>query len=109
MPRIANRKNKKLKKSKVRKATKEVNKIEQIILQPPRGMKDILPDEQPYWDQVRKISEKLARDYGFSRLDMPLVEFSNLYVRSVGEGTDIVDKEMYNFVTRGGDKVALRP
>ena len=91
------------------KTVKEAKEIEPVILQPPRGMKDILPEEQPYWDQVRKISERLARDYGFSRLDTPLVEFSNLFVRGVGEGTDIVDKEMYNFVTRGGDKVSLRP
>jgi len=95
---------KKSKKEKV--VTKE---IEPIILQPPRGMKDILPDEQSYWDQARRVSEKIARDYGFFRIDVPVVEFGNLYVRSVGEGTDIVEKEMYNFVTRGGDKVALRP
>jgi len=83
--------------------------LEPIVLQPPRGMKDILPDDQGYWEQVRRVTERLSRDYGFSRIDTPLVEFSNLYVRSVGEGTDIVEKEMYNFLTRGGDKVALRP
>lgn len=74
-----------------------------------RGMKDILPEEQPYWDQVRKVSEKLSREYGFLRIDLPLVEHSDLYVRGIGEGTDIVEKEMYTFVTRGGDKAALRP
>ncbi len=82
---------------------------EPIMLQPPRGMKDILPDEQGYWDQVRRVTERLSRDYGFSRIDTPLVEFSNLFNRAVGEGTDIVDKEMYAFATKGGDKVALRP
>jgi histidyl-tRNA synthetase len=105
MPRISKDK-KSAKKS--RKAGEEKD-VEPVILQPPRGMKDILPEEQPYWDQARKVSERMAREYGFVRIDTPLVEFSNLYVRSVGEGTDIVDKEMYNFVTRGGDKVALRP
>ncbi len=83
--------------------------IETIILQPPRGMKDILPEEQPYWDQVRRTTERLAREYGFSRIDVPVVEYANLFNRSIGEGTDIVSKEMYAFVTKGGDKVALRP
>jgi len=91
------------------KAKKVVKKSELLIMQTLRGMKDILPTEQSYWEQVRRCSEKLARDYGFSRIDLPVVEYSNLYVRSVGEGTDIVDKEMYDFVTRGGDRVALRP
>lgn len=91
------------------KSAKETKISEPLLLQTLRGMKDILPEDQSYWDQVRRCSEKLARDYGFSRIDLPLVEYANLYVRSVGEGTDIVDKEMYNFVTRGNDKVALRP
>ncbi len=91
------------------KNVKEIKISEPLILQTLRGMKDILPEEQSYWEQVRRCSEKLARDYGFSRIDLPIVEYNNLYVRSVGEGTDIVDKEMYSFVTRGGDKVALRP
>jgi histidyl-tRNA synthetase len=82
---------------------------EPLVLQTLRGMRDILPEEQPFWDQVRRVSERLSRDYGFLRIDTPIVEFSNLYVRSIGEGTDIVDKEMYNFVTRGGDNAALRP
>jgi len=96
------------------KTRKEKNKEikaapEPVVLQTLRGMKDILPEEQSFWDQVRKVSERLARDYGFSRIDTPIVEFSNLFVRSVGEGTDIVEKEMYNFITRGGDKATLRP
>jgi histidyl-tRNA synthetase len=102
---------------KINKAVKRIAKktktekpaLEPLVLHTLRGMKDIVPSEQPYWDQVRRVSERLARDYGFLRLDTPLVEFSNLYVRSIGEGTDIVDKEMYTFVTKGGDKVALRP
>lgn len=83
--------------------------IEPVILQTPRGMKDILPEDQPYWEQVRRVSEKSARDYGFSRIDTPAVEFSNLFNRSIGDGTDVVEKELYSFVTKGGDKVALRP
>lgn len=96
----------------IRKTTKKIKAAETkepLLLQPPRGMKDILPEEQPYWDQVRRTTEKIAREYGFSRIDTPILEFSNLFARGVGEGTDIVEKEMYNFVTKGGDKVALRP
>ena len=97
-----------------KKASKRVNgasqKVEQeIVLQPPRGMRDLLPGDQPYWNQIRRITSKLAMDYGFSRIDTPAVEYANLFLRSIGEGTDIVDKEMYIFNTKGGDKVALRP
>ncbi|KKR21066.1 MAG: Histidine-tRNA ligase [Candidatus Moranbacteria bacterium GW2011_GWA2_39_41] len=96
--------------AKAKKQVKEVKKeLEPIALQPLRGMKDILPEDQPYWEQVRRVTERLSRDYGFSRIDTPIVEFSNLFNRSIGEGTDIVEKELYSFVTKGGDKVALRP
>ncbi|PIR73378.1 MAG: histidine--tRNA ligase [Candidatus Moranbacteria bacterium CG10_big_fil_rev_8_21_14_0_10_35_21] len=97
------------KNKKKQKSLKEPKKIEPVVLRPLRGMKDILPLEQPYWEHVRRVTERLARDYGFSRIDVPVVEFSNLYVRSIGEETDIVEKEMYTFTTRGGDKAALRP
>ena len=95
---------------KAKKQAKDIKKeLEPIVLQPPRGMKDILPEEQCYWEQVRRVTERLARDYGFSRLDTPILEFSNLFNRSIGEGTDIIEKELYSFATKGGDKVALRP
>lgn len=80
-----------------------------LLLQTVRGMKDILPQEQSFWDKVRRSSERLASDYGFLRIDTPIVEYANLYTRGVGEGTDIVEKEMYTFTTKGRDKVALRP
>ena len=68
----------------------EKPKEEPLVLQNLRGMKDVLPEEQCYWEQVRRVSERLARDYGFSRIDIPVVEFANLFSRSIGEGTDIV-------------------
>lgn len=101
MPRKKNTKKAKAEKVKV--------KEDPLVLQTLRGMKDILPTDQSYWEQVRRITERLAREYGFLRLDTPLVEFSNLFTRTIGEGTDIVEKEMYTFTTRGNDKVALRP
>lgn len=82
---------------------------EEILLQALRGMRDILPDEQPYWERVRRILSHAQLEYGYRRIETPLVEFAHLFTRSVGEGTDIVDKEMYIFNTRGGDRVALRP
>ena len=82
---------------------------EEMLLQALRGMRDILPDEQPYWERVRKTLSHAAQEYGFQRIDTPLVEFTHLFTRSIGTETDIVEKEMYTFMTRGGDKVSLRP
>jgi histidyl-tRNA synthetase len=95
---------------KTAKKSKAEKKIEEpLVLQTLRGMKDILPTDQPYWEQVRRVTERLSRDYGYFRMDTPILEYANLFTRSIGEGTDIVEKEMYSFTTRGGDKVALRP
>ncbi len=88
---------------------KDVKEKEPILLQPPRGMRDILPEDQPYWEHVRRVLSRLSYEYGFQRIDIPVVEYANLFSRSIGDGTDIVEKEMYTFTTRGGDKVALRP
>jgi histidyl-tRNA synthetase len=103
-------------KSKVQKAIKPRKRMtkknvveEPIILQPIRGMRDILPGEQPYWQRVRKVLEKSAIEYGYARIDTPLVEFENLFTRPIGVGTDIVEKEMYIFKTKGKDLVTLRP
>lgn len=82
---------------------------EEILMQPPRGMRDLLPGDQPYWNQLRRILSRISLEYGFQRIDTPAVEYANLFIRSIGKGTDIVDKEMYIFTTKGGDKVALRP
>ncbi len=82
---------------------------EELLLQPPRGMRDILPADQIYWQQVRRLAEKAAADFGYRRIDLPLVEFTNIFSRGIGEGTDIVEKEMYSFSTKGGGKVSLRP
>ncbi|MBI2852566.1 MAG: histidine--tRNA ligase [Chloroflexi bacterium] len=79
------------------------------MYQAPRGTVDILPEEQPYW---RYIDEKLARIcqlYGYERIDFPAFEDAGLFRRSVGEGTDVVDKEMYTFADRGGNLLALIP
>ena len=75
----------------------------------PRGTSDILPIEQKHWRFVEARAVALCRGYGFSRLDTPVFEDSGLFARSVGEGTDIVEKETYTFPDRGGDSLTLRP
>jgi histidyl-tRNA synthetase len=74
-----------------------------------RGMKDILFDEYKYWDLVIKKVNDLAAIYDFRRIATPIMERLELYERSTGKNTDIVSKEMYSFVDKSGDKVALRP
>ncbi|MBI2677045.1 MAG: histidine--tRNA ligase [Candidatus Yanofskybacteria bacterium] len=74
-----------------------------------RGMHDILPEDQTHWKFVYKKASVLLDDYGFGKIDTPIVESSGLFLRSVGEETDIVSKEMYSFKTRGGDELSLRP
>ncbi len=74
-----------------------------------RGFKDILPTEQKYWDFVRKKTKNIAQIYGFERIDLPILEETALFIRSVGKETDIVEKEMFSFEDRGGENISLRP
>lgn len=97
MPKIAKRKPKKI--------VKKGN----LALQAPKGMHDILPDEQPHWNKVRKATEEIADFYNFSRIDTPLLEDAAIFERGVGSDTDIVTKEMFILKTKGGDRLALRP
>lgn len=77
--------------------------------QRPPGTLDILPGEQPYWDRVRSHARHLAELAGFERLDVPIFEATEVFARSIGEGTDVVDKEMYTFTDKGGRDLTLRP
>ena len=79
------------------------------LLQSPKGMHDILPEDQKYWRYILKKAESIIEDYGFERIDTPVVEYTDLFLRSVGETTDIIEKEMYSFKTKGGDDLSLRP
>jgi len=74
-----------------------------------RGFRDILPDEQPYWDFVRDRIRSIAEVYSFKRIDMPILEEASLFLRTLGKQTDVVEKEMYVFEAPSGEKVALRP
>lgn len=89
----------------VEKKTKKKSKPIQIT----KGMKDILPPEQYIWDYVLQNAEKLCQDFGFGRIEVPIVENTDLFKRGVGQSTDIVEKEMFSFETQGGDQVSLRP
>ncbi len=75
----------------------------------PRGTADILPTDQVFWRFVQDHAARAARLYGYQRLDTPVFEDYELFARGVGQGTDIVNKEMYDFEDKGGHHVALRP
>lgn len=87
-----------------KKARKKMKPI-QIV----KGMKDILPPEQFVWEHILENSRKMCQDFGFGRIETPIVENTDLFKRGVGQVTDIVEKEMFSFETQGGDKVSLRP
>lgn len=74
-----------------------------------RGMHDILPKEEKYWRLFYHTAENLAEHFQFSRIETPILEEASLFVRSIGRGTDVVDKEMYIFEDRDNNKVCLRP
>ncbi|QTH63644.1 histidine--tRNA ligase [Psychrosphaera ytuae] len=74
-----------------------------------RGMNDILPSETAQWQQVEAVLRQTVASYGYSEIRFPIVEFTDLFKRSVGEVTDIVEKEMYTFEDRNGDSLSLRP
>lgn len=74
-----------------------------------RGMNDILPEQSPYWQYVENTFRQLMQSYGYKEIRMPIVENTALFKRSIGEVTDIVEKEMYTFEDRNGDSLTLRP
>ncbi|HRO88850.1 MAG TPA: histidine--tRNA ligase [Chiayiivirga sp.] len=78
-------------------------------IQPIRGMNDILPDATPAWQWVEATARAVFSAYGYRELRIPIVERTELFSRSIGEVTDIVEKEMYSFLDRNGDHLSLRP
>ena len=74
-----------------------------------KGIKDILPDQLPRWNVVEGAAHRLARCYGFREIRIPIFEITELYIRSIGGTTDIVEKEMYTFNDRDGTSLTLRP
>jgi histidyl-tRNA synthetase len=74
-----------------------------------RGMNDCLPSQTGVWQMVEAVLRRVASNYGFAEIRMPIVESTALFKRSIGEVTDIVEKEMYSFDDRNGDSLTLRP
>ena len=78
-------------------------------LQRPRGTQDILPDETPIWQRVEAVAHRVAQSYGYGEIRTPVFEHAEVFRRGVGDVTDIVEKEMYEFEDRGGRHLVLRP
>ena len=74
-----------------------------------RGMEDLLPDASPLWEKLEDACRAIFRQYGYRNMRTPIVEPTALFVRGIGEVTDIVEKEMYVFEDRNGESLALRP
>lgn len=79
------------------------------IIRSIRGMNDLLPDVTPYWQAVENSLKSVLSGYGYQEIRFPIVEKTELFKRSIGEVTDIVEKEMYTFDDRNGDSLTLRP
>ena len=80
-----------------------------MTFEAPRGTHDILPSEQPLWRRVIGEAERLCALSGYRRIDTPGIEDTELFVRTSGQGSDVVQKEMYTFQDRGGRSLTLRP
>lgn len=94
--------------SKKSKKIKKAVKKEKIFFQNPKGMRDILPVDQPFWDRVKNIVQKTADSFNFLRIDTPILETADIFERT-GEATDIVEKQMYFVKTKGENRLVLRP
>ena len=75
----------------------------------PRGTSDLLPEDWPWWRHVRDTAERVCESFGYRRIDTPMFEHAGVFLRTSGAGTDVVEKEVYLFEDRGGDRLALRP
>jgi histidyl-tRNA synthetase len=80
-----------------------------LSIQAIKGVKDILPEDMPAWRHLEETARKIFEEYGFSEIRVPVFEYTELFARSIGASTDIVEKEMYTFEDRDGRKITLRP
>jgi histidyl-tRNA synthetase len=79
------------------------------MVQAVRGMRDVLPMEARRWRHIESRVQQVLRRFGYEEVQLPLLEFTDLFARGVGEATDIVEKEMYTLADRDGDSLSLRP
>ncbi len=75
----------------------------------PKGCKDVLPQEAPLWQRIERAARETAKIYGFGEIRTPTFEQTELFARGVGDTTDVVTKEMYTFLDKGGRSMTLRP
>lgn len=91
------------------KKEKEKDQASARSFQAVKGMHDVLPVDEPYWEKIEGATRGLARRYAFARIEPPVLEFAELYNKTSGDTSDVVQKEMYTLKTKGGDFLALRP
>ncbi|HIJ89557.1 MAG: histidine--tRNA ligase [Desulfobulbaceae bacterium] len=80
-----------------------------MTIQALKGFKDILPDEVRAWQHIEATAREIFHRFGFTEIRVPILEKTELFARSIGEATDIVEKEMYSFADRNGDSITMRP
>lgn len=102
-------KNASVKETEKKSAAQGASRSDVKILESLRGMKDILPREGQEWSAVYRQAMDIAEAYGFTYMETPVLELAQLFIRSIGRGTDVVDKEMYIFEDKDGSRVCLRP
>jgi histidyl-tRNA synthetase len=85
------------------------NKIKAIDISSPKGMRDLMNEDYYSFQGFFEKAQEVAVYYGFKPIETPILEHEEIFTSSIGEGTDIVDKEMYTLKTKGGDRLALRP
>ena len=74
-----------------------------------KGFNDILPGEVEKWQHIEAVARRVFELYGFAEIRVPILEKTELFARSIGDATDIVEKEMYSFVDKGENQVTMRP
>jgi histidyl-tRNA synthetase len=79
------------------------------VIQAIRGMNDVLPPETLLWSKIEELLRTIASQYGYKEIRFPIAESTDLFVRTIGEATDIVEKEMYTFKDRNNESITLRP
>ena len=79
------------------------------FIEPVRGMNDILPEAVGRWQQLERVTREVLESYGYREIRLPVVEKTELFKRSIGDATDIVEKEMYTFLDRSEESLTLRP
>jgi histidyl-tRNA synthetase len=93
----------------MKKTTGQTNKSKMTEVSTPKGMRDLMNEEYYAFQGFFEKAQEVAVYYGFKPIDTPILEYENVFTGGIGEGTDIIDKEMYTLKTKGGDHLALRP